>query len=617
MGRPKKSTEVKTIDKGVAGLAAAFNPGAGLGQTSSNTPESALTVAAFQSRMGSMQPVQAYQMSIAARAAITAISNQISRCPIRLFDRKSGDEIIDGELFDIFRRPSPGWSQHQFVEECISWYNIENEISILIVLDNTGRPVGLLPICPTRLWVLDPAVVNETKEIKQWMYLWPSGSSPFSGVGTAQPGNPPIVGGTILGYNSTTLDARQLIFYHGFNPSSHIRGCSPLITGVNELSTNYYAARYNKELFVNGNFPHVLINVPTGQSEKQRKDLEQRFAETFSIANGQSHKTLFVSGTEVKVNEIGTTKEGDFLEMQKIYMQSLFMLYRVPAIEAGYVDRARYETADQEREIFLSQTLLPQIDMFSEVLQHQFVDPYYTFSKRSTLKRGQGKSIGKLMEKSLDYSLNSRQESDIVVVLDADELPLMSSIRATQWKAVRAMADSMQMSVNECAEELGYDIPYSKVRDQIFIPSTYQKIADSPEDDPKQITKDNLLLTEQFEDIQTDEPKPHEDAVDTETNDVEKKSLQKKLHTFLHTLRAKYLKTLEVEAKVPTLAELDGLINEFGDYPALKKECRKDCFNIRKIIKATTEAKDRVQMVKEYLNKKNTKYERSLVEKMI
>ena len=531
MAKRKVKVDPKEVSKGASNLAAAFNPGSGLQVSAATTPESSISVAAMQARFNSLQPVQAYQMSIAARAAISAIANQIARCPIRLFDRKSGDEIIDGELFDIFRRPSPGWSQHQFVEECISWYNIENEMSIMIVLDQTGKPVGLLPICPTRLWVLEPSVVNELKEIRKWMYLWPAGMSPFAGMGTAQPTSAPIIGGNVVGYNSTTIDARQLIFYKGFNPSSHIRGCSPLITGVNELSTTYYAARYNKELFVNGNFPHTVVNLPEKKSEKQRKDLEQRFEEQFSLFNGSSHKTLFISGTEANVEVLGGAqgKEGDFLGMQRFYMEQIFMLYRVPSIEAGFADKTRYETADQERAIFLEQTILPQMNMFSEVLQHQFVNPYYTWSKRSTIKRGQGKKIGRMMEKSLDYSMNQRTESDIVVVLDPDQLPIMSELRKTQWKAIQAMCDTLHVSVNEAAENLGFDIPYSKVRDQIYIPSAYTKIADSPEDNPAEETKDTLVQIEEVEAI--------EETDDLEVNEEEKKSLQKNIHNLFHSLR--------------------------------------------------------------------------------
>ena len=613
--RKSKQTSVATVNKGASNIGAAFQPNAGLQTSAVTTPEGAVTVAALNARFNSLQPVQAYQLSIAVRAAISSIANQISRCPIRLFDRKSGDEIIDGDLFNILRRPSPGWSQHQFVEECISWYNIENEIAIMIVLDQKGKPMGLLPICPTRLWVLEPSVINEIKQIEKWMYLWPSGMSPFAGIGQAQPTSAPIMGGSYNGYNSTTLDARQVIFYKGFNPSSHVRGCSPLITGVNELSTTYYAASYNKSLFVNGNFPNILVNVPETSSPQQIKDLEQRFQEEFSIFNGQGHKTLFIAGKKADVTTIGNgSKEGDFLGMQRFYMEQIFMLYRVPAIEAGFADKARYETADQERAIFLEQTILPQMNMFSEVLQHQFVNPYYTFSDRKTLKRGNGKKIGKLMEKSLDYSLDQRVESDIVVVLDPDQLPIMSEIRKTQWNSIQKMCDTLHVSVNEAAENLGFELPYSKVRDQIYIPSSYQKIAESPDGVPQEEKKADLVQIEQVEALDDTDELDSEDV--DNSKEFRKKELLTKLHSVNRKLRSKYLESIE-DSKLPTLKELDLLIEkDFGDNKIIKQVIRADCYKLRGILKSDPD--NRIVKAKEYLNKKNAKsYEKSLIDRII
>ena len=65
----------------------------------------------------SLTPAEAYQLSIDVQSAISAIVNQIAKAKLRLFYKRTGEEIVDGQLYRMLKNPAKGWTTSAFIKE--------------------------------------------------------------------------------------------------------------------------------------------------------------------------------------------------------------------------------------------------------------------------------------------------------------------------------------------------------------------------------------------------------------------------------------------------------------------------------------------------------------------
>src|SRR5581483_1096731 len=70
--------------------------------------------------------------------AVDTIADQISKMKVRLFSRRSGDEILSGDLYNLLRRPNSHQSTSALLEAIASWYCIEGEFALWAIADK-GR----------------------------------------------------------------------------------------------------------------------------------------------------------------------------------------------------------------------------------------------------------------------------------------------------------------------------------------------------------------------------------------------------------------------------------------------------------------------------------------------
>lgn len=565
----KRKVTADKVEKGVR--EATFN--------STTNSETATSIAGIQAMSKSLSPQQCYELSIAVRSAIQAIATNIAKAEIRTFSRKTGDEVYSQDINNFLINPNAQLSQIQLITEIVSWYNIAGEFALSVMVDKGNKPTGLQVLNPFRLAVsydnLTPATLAD---VQKWVYQWENGTQ-------------------------SIFNKAAVIFAKNFNPYSQVRGLPPLLTGVNEISSSYYAARYNKQFFENNCIPSHILVLPKGTPKAQRDDIERRYLEQYSTYQANAQKVMVVSGDDINIKTLDDApKDAQFLEMSKWNNAQVAQLYKVPASTMGIYDKARFETANIERKMFFEDTLLPQMNLISETLQTQVVDRYFQFadtSKRKAIK------MSKTMEKQFKEAAVKNPQSNVIILLDPDTVPIMAEIKKDYIASVKSMAQDLQMSVNEASEFMGLDLPYSPVRDRIYIPSNLTMIANTPEDT-------DIVAQPKQEAPETVEPAVDAmETVETEDDDMEEEKAitPEQIKLFVREYRKLALESFDKE-ELFSLTEADELAEKHQMLPFMKTHIRKDYLLLSQQLK---DSEDKKRTIKNYFNGKNRKWIKSLL----
>jgi hypothetical protein len=399
------------------------------------------------------------------------------------------------------------------------------------------------------------------------------------------------------------IPAESVIFATNVNPSSHIRGLSPFVTGVNAATVSYQALRYMKDFYTNNAVPSHIISLQANLSPKQRQDWTEKYLEQFSAYNNQSQKVIVSSGTDLKFEKIDDEqKTGEKINLLRYSDEQIAMLFSVPPTIMGMFDKVRFETATIERTMFLEDAVLPLIEVIQDTFQHYIVDRYYGLNPEVARK---SLPMTKSFRNRLDKSFNtySAGDSDVIVVMDPDQIPLMAQVNIDKFNAIASICQNGMMSVNEAAEYLHVEIPYNPIRDKIFIPSN---VVDANVIEPDTGV---LPVSDQADDeVEGDTEHSNDpnqrtmgEVKQDEKLDNEKSQKVKSLNKVFRSIRKQTLQNNE-HGKIYTLKEIDDICRPlYGDIPQLKKELRKDLFKLKSITKDLPLA-ERERAIKDYYN---------------
>lgn len=554
------------------------------------------TFATRKSLSKTLSPEECYRLSIAVNAAVNAIARNISKAKIRLFT-KNGEEINGGPLYELLRRPAAGMSQRKWLWEAACWLNIAGELPVW-AQENAGQVNALPILCPTQLFIKSPVVPPRSiDEVVQWRYRWADGGE-------------------------SLIRGDHLLFERLFNTDhASVRGLSPLVTGTVEVTAQHNASLYNKTFFDNNAIPSHILKLPDGVPEATRKDIERRYLSEHGVYGNNAHKTFVISGNDAEFMPIEQPfQEAAFVELQKRVDYKVGQLYRVPAIELGIYDKTRFDTAAEERKLFVESTLMPQIDALTEMLQHGLVDRFFGLSQftvsrpRATRKpvpdgtQGRKTRFERMVEKAMDERPTTGR---IVLLIDADTMPVMGDVRLAKMEHAEKLQKTYKLSANQTAEYLGDDLPDEgadePARTNVF---TENNLVDQTDPERNKKFVPGLIPkpagegagagasggakppSAKSDDLST--PLSHSPHPVTCTPESREKI--EKAQKFLRELRRRTIDRMVGDEELWSLSEADS-INELG--PEMAKEIRLLRYEIRKVVKQHADKESRIAATKE------------------
>ncbi|GIW77996.1 MAG: hypothetical protein KatS3mg104_3059 [Phycisphaerae bacterium] len=410
---------------------------------SESEPVSPMTFRAFQNTFKDLTPKQMYELSVCVNACNNAIARNVSLCKIRIYNT-DGMEVVGGRLYNLLRRPSPRMTMRTLLNSLVTWWNVLGEMAVYVGVGEDGYPDRLIDLDPSRLSVYRPAIPNNINDVIQWQYMWHDGKTEY-------------------------IRRDWILFERMWNPIDPVRGLSPLVTGSTAVNTGHGAWKYNKDHFANGGIPSHIVNLGAGVSRRQREEFESRYKSEFSNASGNSHKVMVVSGKEISIEKLSSNHEtGWFVDLFDKTDEAIARLYRVPAIEAFFLSKTRFDTATEERKMFMQSTIQPIADLISDMIQTQLIDVHFSdYSDDEIVLNDSGKT--KYIDSKLEQYFYERQGSRYFVVLDTDTLPIMAEIKTGMLASAKAFRETADASANEALNYFGIELPYRKERDEIWV----------------------------------------------------------------------------------------------------------------------------------------------------
>ncbi len=569
----------ETLDKGIRD----FDPGAWSQAGSSVDSRNGVSLRFNTAISKNLTPAEQYSLSIPVHSANAAIAQNISKAKGRLFT-KSGEEIIGGPLFDLLRRPAPGLSYKKLIWEVSSWFNITGEFMIYQLMGADGKPARLLPLNPASALIANPTLPRTPGDIVAWFYTWADGVT-------------------------DTLPAAQICFERDFNPNPYsVRGLSKLLVGGLMVTAGHYIEKYNKQFFENGAVPSHIVTLGDGVPRQVREDFEKRWTAEFGRYSDSAHKVAVVSGKDVKVAPIEQSfQDGAFMEMQKHINLKVGQLYRVPAINMGIYDNAtRFQTVNEERKVFIEETLAPQCELISDAIQHQIVDRHFAFSEVQRRRPRLTKSMDAMLQKAQAEN----GESNIIFLIDIDTLPVAHDVKLVMTENALKLREAYMISPAAAERWAGMDFDDPRPeREEIWAESKYVCITD-PSINAALVPGVKPAGEEGEEKPGEEKPdKPATKALDDPPPPVQlthdSRAVLKKAEKFYRALRRLTLERMAEDGELWSLTDGDAL-NELGE--PLHTEIRKARYALRQIISKYPDKETRMAEAKKWFNAADRAY---------
>lgn len=403
----------------------------------------------------SLGPAEAYALVIGVRRAVTAICNNVMQARPRLYTR-SGQEVLAGPVYDMINRPYPRMTWTRWVREWVEDWLIWGEHAAWVRGDDKGRRLEILK--PPRLSIAKPRRrVDRRADVQAWAYQYPSGKT-------------------------ERIPDSELVFDRMSSPGDPIRGLSPLVTGATQAGVGHFASLYNQAFFVNDAVPRGMLKVPNmGQSRLE--DFERQFRDRFGSDGGgrvNYHKIMFaVTSGEVEWIPFSQPADGSFLEVQKWAFELIGSLYGVPPVEMHNLQKTRFDTADIERKLFAESTIIPLLDQIAGELQMQVIEPYYGDTEVVTAAGRMSRGMSMAFDRAV-----SRSGGSVVLLLDADTMPVMASVKASLVETAAKFRTALGASPQETIDFFGVDLPTRPERQDVYMPKTEWNVT-HPERNPE------------------------------------------------------------------------------------------------------------------------------------
>lgn len=281
-------------------------------------------------------------------AVVSKIAEGISQAGWTLFQQKDGKwvEVSDenNAVIKLLDKPNPYCDSFDlfFLTSCY--------------MDLVGEAFWYLNFVgkrPAEIWVLYPQFMRvnpgKTKMVESYEYLTNNGKVVFS--------------------------PEEIIHFKRHDPANHLRGVSPLSAGIDDIDSERYSARWNKNFFQNSAVPPAIIEAPGKVTDDTVRRLREQWKGEYGGADN-AHRIAVLSGG-AKFNLVALTRRDmEFIEGRKLTRENILGLYGVPLAILGVTEgfnRANMETAEY---VFAKYVLKPRLTLL-EVKISEFLLPYF------------------------------------------------------------------------------------------------------------------------------------------------------------------------------------------------------------------------------------------------
>ena len=266
---------------------------------------------------------------------------------------KEGQELKNGQLYDLFHRPSTNVSRFDLWKETAAWWHLEGEAFWWFGPDYSG---GI----PKEIYILDPrklqseitdggGVYDELMSCgRRWFYQ--------------------------SGHERIPIFSDEVIHFKDWNPWNPLRGVNPLVSLTLELEQDYYANKANGQLLKNNAIPQGLLKTDQTLRPEEADAIERRWESKYGQVKAGRKIAVLGKGTSFEALSFNPDVVKLF-ELKKWNLYTILAKYGIPPRVANISDKSTALSGKDTKEqhsAFWQYTLIPILRQFEQILESQF-----------------------------------------------------------------------------------------------------------------------------------------------------------------------------------------------------------------------------------------------------
>jgi HK97 family phage portal protein len=286
-----------------------------------------------------------YKQHVWVYACVNAIAQNIAGVPLSFYTGTKKDKrlVESGPLVKLFETPNPMMSGYQLIEATLIFLGITGESLYILDRENVTQ-------VPKEIWTFHPSrfqhVPGENGLIRGWIYT--------------------------NGSKRVPLLPHEVVHARYFNPYDDYRGLSPIEVAKLSLEQDYYAAKYNRNFFINGAQPGAVLESKENLIQEEFDRLLAQWNDRHQGVDKAHQIALLEGGITYKQTGISQS-DMLFLEGRKLNRDEILGgIYKVPKGELGIEDDTGSYAKDKvRRKLFWETTLDPKMTLIEFCLWSQ------------------------------------------------------------------------------------------------------------------------------------------------------------------------------------------------------------------------------------------------------
>lgn len=290
-----------------------------------------------------------YEKSLYVYACVKKIAQKVASVDYELLRVVNGNgdakEVKTHPLLDLLYSPNPSQTKKQFVDQWIHNKLLAGENFVWKVRDTAGNVVELYNLRPDLMEV----IYNKDGELMGYEF-----KKSISEVSSFVP--------------------EDIIHDKAINPNDPRRGFSPVKPASSRVETEEYATQFQRDFFKRNARPDAILKVKDYLREDTKEDIREKWEAKYSGVGKSSKLAILEAGLEYQQVAI-SQREMDYIESLKFTRDDILVAFQVPKPIVAITDQVNYANAKTATEIFLRETILPEVLNVCEMINERLVYP--------------------------------------------------------------------------------------------------------------------------------------------------------------------------------------------------------------------------------------------------
>lgn len=300
---------------------------------------------------GSHKFLKTYEKSLYVYACVSKIAEKVSSTRFQLFQilNSKGDikELIVHPVLDLINKPNPFQTKTQFLQTTIINRKLTGNAFWFLVRGDNGKVKELWNLRPDKMTIVSDPV----NFIKAYKFTKNDGSVEI-------------------------FEPKDIVHFKYPSPLDPYMGLSPIKPAAIRIDVEEFATTYQRDFFINNARPDAVLEVADNMSADQKEEAKEGWEDTHR-GKGKNSKIAVLEGG-IKYQQVSLSqREMDYIESMRFTRDDILVAFKVPKPIVAITDDVNRANAETAMYIFLSETIKPELESLTEVLNEMLIYPEF------------------------------------------------------------------------------------------------------------------------------------------------------------------------------------------------------------------------------------------------